>query len=209
MFVFVSAVASLAATVQQPPPTAPDPCAGQANCQQASAAQLFDLADRLFAEGDAAGAEEVLQALTQDPHPELRAEARFRIAALREKNNDLPGAIAMLRDLLAEEPGAQRARLELARLLALSGDQRSARREFAQAEAAGLPEDVARTVKRFSASLNSEKRRGASLDLGFGPDSNINRSTSSQYIDTVIAPFELDPDARGQSGVGFSLGGQA
>ena len=45
--------------------------------------------------------------------------------------------------------------------------------------------------------------------MGFGPDSNINRSTSSQYIDTVIAPFELDPDARGQSGLGFSLGGQA
>ena len=45
--------------------------------------------------------------------------------------------------------------------------------------------------------------------MSSGPDSNINRSTSSQYVDTIIAPFELDPDARRQSGIGFALGGQA
>ncbi len=37
-----------------------------------------------------------------------------------------------------------------------------------------------------------------------GPDTNINRSTSSQFIDTIIAPFELDADARQQSGGGVT-----
>lgn len=199
-------LAGLAAAALQTPG---DPCAGDSSCRQANAAQLFDLADELFGKGDFAGAEDVLVALTQDPHPELRAEARFRLAALREKRGDLSGATAALRELLAEQPDANRARLELGRLLALQGNTKAARKELAQAEARGLPDDVARTVKSFSASLPSEKRRGLSLDMAFGPDSNINRSTRSQYVDTVIAPFELDPDARGQSGMGLSLGGQA
>ena len=204
MLILLGAVASLPALAQQPSP--PNPCAGDPNCAQASAAQLFELADRLFAEGDVDGAEQVLIALQQDPHPELRAEARFRLSALREKRGDIKGAIAALRDLLAEQPDAQRARLELGRLLAESGDQRSAQREFKQAQAAGLPEDVARTVSRFSNLLSSTKRRGGSIEITAGPDSNVNRSTGSQFIDTVIAPFELDPDARRQSGFGISAG---
>jgi hypothetical protein len=51
---------------------------------QASAAQLFALADKLYAEGDLAGAAGILEALTRDKHAELRAEARFRLAAVRE-----------------------------------------------------------------------------------------------------------------------------
>ncbi len=66
-----------------------------------------------------------------------------------------------------------------------------------------------KTCAAFASSLQTAKRRGVSLELSSGPDSNINRSTSSQYVDTIIAPFELDPDARRQSGIGFALGGQA
>ena len=202
--IWLIATAALAAA-----PAPADPCAGQAGCVQATAAQLFAAADEAAAKGDLAGAATILEALTQDPNLPLRAEARFRLAAVHEKQRDLPGAIASLRALLAEQPDAQRARLELARLLALSGDDRAARRELGTAEAAGLPQDVAGTVKRFSAALNSRKRRGLSLELGAGPDSNINRSTTAQYVDTVIAPFELDPDARRQSGLVLSVGGQA
>ena len=208
MLTFVSAVASLMATSLEPP-AAPDPCAGQHTCQHATAAQLFAVADALAAQGDLAGAEQILEALTEDPHLELRSEARFRLAAVREQRGDLEGAIGALRALLAEQPSANPVRLELSRLLALKGDDSGARRELRRAAAGGLPPDVARTVGRFSMALNSRKRRGASLDLAIAPDSNINRSTSDKFIDTVIAPFELDPDARGQSGIGFSVGGEA
>ena len=181
-----------------------DPCAGQANCTRASAAQMFALADRLFAKGDLAGAEDILIALQQDPDPKLRAEARFRLAAVREERGDIIGAVAALRELLAEQPDAQRARLELSRLLAAEGKPDEARRELAQAQEAGLPPDVARTVSRFSNLLSATKRRGGSVEITAGPDSNVNRSTSSQLIDTVIAPFQLDPDARRQSGMGVT-----
>jgi TolA-binding protein len=143
--------------------TPPDPCAGQSGCKQATAAQMFVLADRLFAEGNVAGAEQVLVALTQDPHPELRAEARFRLAALREKRGDLAGAVTALRDLLAEQPKANRARLELSRILAEQGHTGSAQRELERAQASGLPADVARTVSRFASLLSATKRRGASI----------------------------------------------
>jgi tetratricopeptide (TPR) repeat protein len=208
MLTLFSAVASLAAAAPDAV-VAADPCAGQQNCRQASAAQLFDLADKLFAQGDLAGAEEILIALTQDPHPELRAEARFRLAAVREKRGNLDGAVAALRELLAEQPDANPARLELSRILAEQGHSGAAQHELERAQAAGLPADVARTVGRFASLLSATKRRGASIEISAGPDSNVNRSTGSSLIDTVIAPFELSPDARRQAGVGVSIGAQA
>jgi len=166
---------------------------------------MFAAADDLASHGDLAGAEQLLQALTQDPHPELRAEARFRLAAVREKRGDLKGAVQALRDLLAEQPAANPARLELARILSRLGDTKTAKAELAAAEVWGLPPDVEQNVRRFSSTLRtSSKRRGLTVELTAGPDSNVNRSTSSLFIDTIIAPFELDADARRQSAFGFS-----
>ncbi|HKT14895.1 MAG TPA: surface lipoprotein assembly modifier [Allosphingosinicella sp.] len=203
------AVFAAAASAQTPALPQTDPCAADPSCRHASAAELFALADSQVADGDLAGAQSILEALTADPDPELRAEARFRLAAIRERRGDLAGAIGALRDLLGEKPGAQRARLELGRLLALQGNDKAARRELRRATAGGLPADVAQTVRRFSTALNALKRRGVSIDIAIAADSNINRSTNDKYVDTVIAPFELDPDARGQSGIAVSLGGEA
>lgn len=197
-------VAAAAALMQ--PAAAADSCAGQQNCTHASAAQLFSLADQLFNQGDFTAASQVLQALTQDAHPELRAEARFRLAAVREKLGDLRGAAQALRDLLAEQPNANRARLELARILSQLGDSKAAERQLATAEAAGLPPEVEQNVRRFAGSLRTaSKTRGLTVEVTAGPDSNVNRSTSSGFIDTIIAPFELDAEARRQSAFAYSL----
>jgi hypothetical protein len=192
--------------VQAAPATGP--CAGDPSCRQASAEQLFAAADELAGKGEVAEAEALLTALTQDPNPEYRAEARFRLAVLREALGDRPGAIASLRALLHEKPNAARARLELGRLLAAEGQTGEAARELQKAQAAGLPADVARTAGRFSNLLSATRRRGASIELTAGPDSNVNRATGSAFVDTVIAPFELDADARRQSGFGTSAGMQ-
>jgi len=202
------AVAATCAGAQVPAAAQHDPCAGDPNCRQATAAELFAAADAAAEAGDLAGAETLLVALTEDPHPELRAEARFRLASVRERRGDLEGAVAALRALLAEQPEAHRARLELSRILALEGKDKEARAELRQVEAK-VPADVARSVRRFSSALTNLKRRGAAIELVAGPDSNINRATSAQYIDTVIAPFRLDRDARGQSAMGVSAGGEA
>lgn len=180
------------------------PCERQTGCVQASAAQLFALADQLYARGDKAGAAVILRGLTQDKHPELRAEARFRLAAVLESMDDLKGAAQTLRDLLAEQPDAKRARLELARILGRMGKQGEAKTELAKAERLGLPPEVEQNVRRFSATLHAPDRHGLTVELTTGPDTNINRSTSSQFIDTIIAPFELDADARQQAGGGVT-----
>jgi hypothetical protein len=91
-------LAAAALATATPPETSADPCAGRPACRQLSAAQMFAAADDLAAQGDLAGAAELLEALTQDPHAELRAEARFRLAAVREKLGDLQGAAQALRD---------------------------------------------------------------------------------------------------------------
>jgi outer membrane protein len=201
-------IIAAAALAQAAAPGANEQCKAEQGCVRANAAQLFALADKLFEQGNAPGAAGVLEALTRDVHPELRAEARFRLAALREKTGDLEGAVRALRELLAEQPNANPARLELARMLAEMGKSAEARKEITFAERTGLPPEVEQSVRRFASAIPSTKRRGLSLEISGGPDSNINRSTSAQYVDTIIAPFELDPDARRQSGIGFALGGQ-
>src|SRR5881398_2103063 len=148
MLILLAALALAQAQASAPP--IGDPCKAEQGCVHASAAQLFALADKLYGTGNYAGAAEILQALAEDPHPELRAEARFRLAALREKMGDLPGAVQALRDLLAEQPGANPARLELARLLARMGKNDEARKELAFAERAGLPPEVEQSVRRFA-----------------------------------------------------------
>ncbi len=186
------------------PATAATTCTEQQGCAQASAAQLFALSDQLYANGDKAGAAMILRGLTQDKHPELRAEARFRLAAVLEEMGDLKGAVQALRELLVEQPDANRARLELARILGRMGKQGEAQTQLAQAEKLGLPPEVEQNVRRFSATLHAPDRHGLTVELTAGPDTNINRSTSSQFIDTIIAPFELDADARQQSGSGVT-----
>jgi tetratricopeptide (TPR) repeat protein len=197
-----------AAAAAQDPGDAGNPCAGDPSCREVSAAELFALADAAAAEGDLDGAEAMLVALTGDPDPDLRAEARFRLAALREKRGDQAGAVEALKALLAEKPDAQRARLELGRILAMRGDDAGARQTLREAQAAGLPADVAWTVRRFSTALRSLAKRGGSIEMALGIDSNVNRSTADKFISTIIAPFELLPDARRQAGIGVSLSGE-
>lgn len=183
---------------------ATEQCAGQKACVELNAAQLFDLADQMYARGDKAGAAEILEALIKDKHPELRAEARFRLAAVLESMGDLKGAAEALRQLLAEQPDANRARLELARILGRMGKTGQAKTELAEAEKIGLPPEVLQNVRHFAARLSPTRRRGLTIELTGGPDTNINRSTSSEFVDTIIAPFQLDPDARQQPGEGMS-----
>lgn len=169
-----------------------------------SAEQVFALADRYAAAGRYADAETLLKGLARDPNSDFRAEARFRLSILREAQGDKQGAIEWLKALLDEKPNAGRPRLELARLLAETGDEAGARRELRRAGAAGLPEDVARVVDRFATALRSNRTIGGAIEVAIAPDSNINRATTQERVDTVVAPLTLDRDARATSGIGFS-----
>lgn len=64
-------------------------------------------------------------------------------------------------------------------------------------------------VDQFAGALRSLKPFGASFSIAVAPDTNINRATDAQTLDTIIAPLDLSEDARQRSGIGLKVGAQA
>lgn len=173
-----------------------------------SAIDLFALADRARAASLIDEALTLYDALAKDENADVRAEARFRKGMMLADARRYRDAALAFRALLDEQPGATRVRLELARVLASMGDEASARRELRQAQAGGLPPQVAATVGQFDQALRSRKSWGGTFELALAPDSNLNRATQARTLDTVIAPLTLSRDARARSGIGMHLAGQ-
>ena len=204
LLVLIAGLAAMPVAGQVPAP-APQP---PASVSGLNPAQMFGAAERLLAAGQTSDAEALLQALAGDPDRAVRNEARFRLARLRIAAGDRTGAAVLLRRIIDEEPDAARVRLELARLLLDMGDEAGAARQLRQAQAAGLPADIARVVDQFSNALRSAAPLGASLEVALAPDSNVNRATARDSIDTGLFPIDLDDDARARSGVGVAVSGQ-
>src|SRR5690606_2612161 len=72
MFAILIAASLVEAAPAEPPPT-------PAQAVELTAAQVFVLSDRYRDQGRIADSEELLRALTLDPNPQIRAEARFRL----------------------------------------------------------------------------------------------------------------------------------
>lgn len=185
------------------------PAPGQQAITGLSAVDLFNAADQARKAGRDPDALALYEALARDPDAEVRAEARFRAGMLLADLKRYTEAAVMFRALLDEKPQAARVRLELARILTAMGDEGAARRSLRQAQASGLPPDVAVVVDQFANVLRSRKRLGGSIEVAVAPDSNVNRATAARTLDTVIAPLTLSDDARARSGIGASLAGQA
>jgi tetratricopeptide (TPR) repeat protein len=173
-----------------------------------SSTDLFALADKARDARHYRDAQTIYDALASNRDAEIRAEARFRKGVMLEGLKRYHEAAVSFRALLDEKPGATRVRLELARVLAMMGDESGARREFRQAQAAGLPPDVALVVNRFANALRNNRKFGGSLQVALAPDSNVNRATDARTLDTIIAPLNLSRDARERSGLGFHFSGQ-
>ena len=172
------------------------------------------MADRFLAADEARDrqdyplAERRYRQLIAETDGELRIEARFRLAVMLDSQGHQRAAAVELRAILAEKPDAQGIRLMLARMLAQAGDGEAARQEFRQAEALGLPLEIQPVVRQFVDALRSSKPVGGSFSLAIVADSNVNRATRSDTLETVIAPFQLSQDAQAQSGAGAGLAGQ-
>ena len=186
--------------------------AGQPAAQQltVSPTQLFELAEAARAAGDFATAETAYRALAENPDPELRTEARFRLGLLLADSLGRPRDAAVeFRRILDEKPDAPRVRLEQARMQALMGNLGAAEREFRAAQAGGLPPEVEKLVRFYANALSAEKPLGASIEVALAPDSNVNRATRADTLSTVIGDFTLSDDAKSSSGLGLALRGQA
>lgn len=175
-----------------------------------STAQLFAYADAARDAGDYATAEQAYRGLAQNVDPELRIEARFRLAMmLADRQNKWRDAAVLFRQILDERPKAARVRLELVRMQAMMGHIASAERELRAASAGGLPPEVERMVRFYAGALAEKKPVSFTVEAAMAPDTNINRATRSEKLGTIIGDFTLDEDARAKSGLGLSLRGQA
>ena len=171
-------------------------------------ADRFLAADEARDRSDPVVAEQRYRALIAETAGELRIEARFRLAVMLDTLGRQADAAVELRAILAEKPDAQGIRVLLARMLAQTGEGEAARRAFRQAEQAGLPPAVQVVVRQFIDALRLSKPIGGSLSLAAVADSNVNRATRSDTLETVIAPFQLSQDAQAQAGFGANLAGQ-
>ena len=194
--------------ISPPPEVAPEVTADGSALTGLTAAQLFDLADQARVAERLPDAEAIYRALARDPEQSVRSEARFRLGMMLGDQQRHADAALAFRAILDEEPGATRVRLELARVLAAMGDEGRARQQLRQAQASGLPPQVALVVDQFASALRSNRRFGGNFELAMAPDSNINRATAAKQLDTIIAPLTLSDDAREQSGIGVHVSGQ-
>ena len=209
--VFGAALPAAALHAQETEPAPGDVAGGEAQEPlQLTAAEMFALGDAARDRGDYETAEAVYRALTQDPNPELRTEARFRLGKMFTDNlGRHRDAAVLFREILDEKPDAAAVRLELARMQALLGNLGEARRELRAAQASGLPPEVEQMVRFYANALTAQKRTGGSIEVAIAPSTNINSATSSDTLGTIIGDFILDEDAQAKSGVGLSLKGQA
>ena len=174
-----------------------------------SAIDLFNMASKSAEASKTTEALTLYDTLALNRDIEIRAEARFRKGQLLARLGRYREAAVTYRRLLDEKPRAARVRLELAQVLAKLGNEASAFRELRQAQAIGLPPDIAAQIAQLSRSVRSPQRAGGAIDVALAPDSNINRATQLRTLDTVIAPLDLSSDARQTSGTGIKLFGQA
>ena len=173
-----------------------------------TAVDLLRVASSAEADGDPTTAEQAYRALSNDVSSAIRAEARFRLAKLLEASGRRSEAAILLRQVVDQRPDAQAARLELANVLAKLGDEDGALRQLRAVRSGSLPPEVARMVDRFSEALRARKPFGGSFEIGFAPDSNINRATRSDTLGTVLGDFDISDDGKAKSGTGLEMRGQ-
>ena len=183
-------------------------CSTAHPCATLDAREMLALAQKTAARGDIARAQALLIALTRDPDPDIRAEARFRLGQMSEARRDFGGAERWYRALLDEKPDAAAVRLALGRVLAGQDKIGAAGRELRRAQATGLPPEVAKSVERVTSVLRSKAPFGGSIEIALAPDSNVNRATRSQTVDAFGLPFQLSSDAREKSGIGVATSSQ-
>lgn len=174
---------------------------------RASAEEMFLLADWLKQSHQDDQADRILNLLSEDPRPEVRNEALFRRSQMLHAKGSTSEAAVLLRRILDDQPNATRARLELAGMLQVMGDEQAALRQLRAVRSADLPPNVARFVDRITASLQASKPFGFQLEVAFAPDSNINRASKSDTLGTVFGDFQLDQQKH--SGIGAALRGMA
>jgi hypothetical protein len=136
-------------------------------------------------------------------------ERAFREGMASYVARDYGQAENLFRQILDQDPGLLRVRLELARTLFMARKDEQADYHFRLAAGEHPPAQVLRNIVRFREAIRTRRAWRFDVDVGFAPDSNINSATDKETVDINGLPFKLDANGRAQSGTGRFFGGQA
>jgi outer membrane protein len=170
--------------------------------------QLLEAAERLVLARQFDEARPFVAAL--ENVPERQMERHFLAGYIAIETGQTKEAIREFRAALAIDPKQTRVRLELARALMIDGDQSAADHHFRLAsQDKALPPEIAATIRSTRGIIRDQRIWNFRFDFGLAPDTNINNATSAEQVDLLVSPnnripFELNDDARAQSGIGLT-----
>ena len=134
---------------------------------------------------------------------EERIERVFLLGLIDARLGLLRRAAQRFEAILAERPELTRVRLELAQVYHALGRDEKARFHFEASLADRLPSSVEAAVEGFLDGIDARRRWSLSLSTAVVPESNPVKRTDRKRVRIGGVPFDLNPDARESSGVGY------
>ena len=132
-----------------------------------------------------------------------RVERLFLLGLIEARLGFPRKAAQRFEAILAQRPELTRVRLELARVYHSLGLDDKARFHFEASLADELPSSAEAAVEGFLNRIDARKRWSLSLSAAMIPESNPAKRTGRERIRIGGVPFQLNPDARASSGVGY------
>ena len=174
----------------------------QADGQRQITMPVADFAKLAITRGEFDLAREVLLPVVEAEPANI--EARFLLAEIDAQRQNYPSAVARYRDILKDNPGLLRVRLDLAAALFQMGEDESSAYNFRLVLASpDLPENVRANVMDFLTVIRKRKKYDLRGAFSVSPDTNINAGTGKNEITLFGLPFTPSATTKQKSGVGI------
>jgi outer membrane protein len=212
ILVAIAAPVAQPAAAQQPATTAANQFTidqVEAMWSKLSPKQQFIAIEQLLREARFDVAERLLNA-TDFRHTGDRAIKRFYQGMVARGQGRNQQAMAIFREVLADNPDFTRVRLELAHLQFAINEDASARHNFELVlGGASATPGLQDTVRSYINAIEGRKRWNLTTFVTIAPSSNLNQGASAESVALNGLPLKLSEKNVRQSGVGFYGGFQA
>lgn len=118
-------------------------------------------------------------------------------------------AIQMFRSVLAVEPNFTPSRVELSKLLFVTGQTEAALRQIEAVQLGTDDPGLRRLAQGLRSRMGIDRPYGFSGYIAILPSTNVNKATDNVVFSTGEVEFQIDEDSRRKSGVGVATGGSA
>lgn len=170
-----------------------------------SPTDVIAVAKRLILAGQTDPARRLLLDIADEAEDPV--EVTFLLASIAVAEKRFDDAIDLYRDILTDQPGLTRVRLELPRTLFLNEEYEASEHHFRLVLATEPKGPVATNIRKFLDAIWDRRTFRYTFAFAVAPDSNINVAPEDERVDLFGLPFTLDGDAQKTSGVGIVASG--